>query len=59
MDYFEIPVIWEKRGVIRINKTKCQSISDAINFIEKNKNGIPIPDGEFVKGSLKVVKEDK
>lgn len=57
MKYFEIPVEWKKRGVIKIEKTsQCQTIEQAIEMIKKNE--VPLPTGTAVKDSLKIIEEE-
>lgn len=57
MEYFEIPVEWKKRGIIKIEKTKqCQTIEQAIEIVKNNE--VPLPAGMVIKNSLRIIEEE-
>lgn len=47
----KVAVIWTETGIL---ETKAESVEEAIKKVDKDKDNIPLPEGDYLDGSFEI-----
>ena len=50
-DFWNVPILWNKWGIVKVPKEKCPTVKEACDLVL---NETPLPDGEYVSDSCEI-----